>query len=46
LEPAGATVVAAVVAGRMLDTRLSEAALQLWEKAKGQTFSFDVRCLE
>jgi predicted amidophosphoribosyltransferase len=45
LELGSAKVVAAVVVGRMIDTEFTDAARQLWEKAKGQPFSFDVCCL-
>jgi len=46
LQLAGATVVAVVVIGRVIDPEFNEECRALWEQAGEEPFDFDVCCLE
>jgi len=46
LQRAGATVVAAVVVGRVVKPEFSDASRQLWNTVCASPFSFDVCCLD
>jgi phosphoribosylpyrophosphate synthetase len=46
LSGAGATVVAALVIGRVVDVEFSPADKELWDRARKQRFSFERCCLE
>lgn len=46
LTLAGATVIAAVPIGRVINPGFSTATAALWEAARAEPFDFDVCCLE